>query len=160
MYSIRLGQVVLEFERALIRVPQKVGAPEGGADEWSEEWADRPQHIEVRQHRRHAVVVGLDGFGAQRGEHRVEMLEPPVHSLPAALAYLVAQAAASEGENELVRQTVDVAEFPCGQVLSLNWSALGYAPGGRQYCLLPHDLPAIGTGFLRLDWQGVTVRKA
>ena len=159
MYSVQLGRLVLEFERALIHVPQNAGGLDYDSGDWKDEWIDREQQIEVHQRRHHAMVMGLNGFGKQRGEHRVEVVEPGMTDLHATCDYLVAQAAISPTENELVRAAVEVTVFPCGQVLSLNWSALGYAPGGRQYCLLPHGLPAISTGFLRLDWKSVAVRR-
>jgi hypothetical protein len=156
MYSIQLGQVVLEFERALIHVP----CDAHDAGELTDVWIDAPQRIDIHRQWGHVKVIGLDGFGAQRGEHCVTVVEPALLTADAVKEYLVTQASRAAGEGELVRQVLECTEHACGQVFCLNWSALGYAPGGRQYCLLPHGRAAISTGFLRLDWDTVLVREA
>ncbi|WP_156116661.1 hypothetical protein [Massilia sp. 9096] len=51
-----------------------------------------------------------------------------------------------------------VAGYECGELVELSRSALGYAPGGISYFLLPHDLPCVDLRCLKLDWGSVIVQ--
>lgn len=153
MYSIRLGHTVLEFQRALIHAPHLLPHP-GTACLLP---GFLPQQIEVKQCRDHALVCGLDGFGRERGAHRVEVVTPGIVEADGVLDYLTRQANVAADELGLVRDAIECADYPCGRVFCLNLGALGFAPGGRRYCLLPHGMAAISTGFLCLDWKTVAV---
>nr|WKF61893.1 hypothetical protein HUO10_006425 [Paraburkholderia busanensis] len=59
----------------------------------------------------------------------------------------------------VAQESVHAMDFSWGTLVSLNWSELGYAPGGTEYCLLPNDGPAISIGHLRLDWTSVRFRE-
>jgi hypothetical protein len=60
-------------------------------------------------------------------------------------------------EESKIRQSIKVKNFNWGNVVSLRWSDLGYAPGGDENYLLPANGNAIALGFLRFNWEKLKI---
>ena len=154
MYSIQLGLRRLKFESALISIPRDLS---DSGDWMNSDFVDDIQKIEVIQRTGSAVVVGLSGFGAEKGKHVVETVFPPLQSKDKVISHIVSTGVKEQVQPDAVRAAVDIAEYPCGLVIALNWGKLGFAPGGRQYWILPFIGDAISLGFLRLNWPTVSI---
>lgn len=153
MYSIALGPLTLYFDAAMITVPSN-----GDYDWMNEEWIDVRQEIEVVQCGTSATVIGVTGRFAQKGPHVIEVLSPHIYAESEVVEHLLSKPDTSGISEDKVRGAIHTTLFPWGKLVSLDWSELGYAPGGTEYCLLPTGGPAISTGHLRLDWAGVRIR--
>ncbi|KHK55790.1 hypothetical protein PI87_12285 [Ralstonia sp. A12] len=154
MYSIDLGTLKLEFESARVMVPR-----DGVTYDWfNNDWIDTQQQIEIEQSDGSAMVTGLTGRFTQRGPYRVGIVTPRIDTEQGVIEYLQSKPPRSElATSEAVQAAVKSQDFHWGKLLSLDWTALGYAPGGTEYCLLPAGGPAISVDLLRLDWATVRV---
>ena len=153
MYSIALGLLTLDFGAALI------SAPSNGDYDWmNEDWSHIRQEIAVIQRETSAKVIGVTGRFAEKGPHVVEILLPHIFVENEVVEHLLAKTDSSGLGKTKLREAVRTTCFSWGKLVSLNWSKLGYAPGGTEYCILPIDGPAISMGFLRLDWAGLRIR--
>ncbi|GEM_PF-3691496 len=76
-----------------------------------------------------------------------------------AIAHLLSKAGKPELPRDFLRAAVHSQKFHWGKLLSLDWGALSYVPGGVEYCLLPAGGPAVSVGFLRLDWATVRLNR-
>ena len=133
MPIITLLTCQLEFENALISVPS-----DGSNWDWTcENWIDTPQQIEITQKRSCAVITGITGYGAEKGVHRISEITPPIRSLTVLINYLILKTLDTKVEESKIRQSIKVENFNWGNVVSLRWSDLGYAPGGDENYLLP-----------------------
>lgn len=115
------------------------------------------QEIEVIQRSGSALVVGLTGFGVEKGEHVVETVSPPLQTKDKVISHIVSVGLTEQVQPDAVRAALEIAEYPCGLVMALNWAKLGFAPGGHQYWILPFVGDAISLGFLRLNWPTVSI---
>lgn len=155
MYSINLGMLKLEFESALVRVPR-----DGVNYDWlNDDWIDTQQQIEIEQDDCSATVIGLTGRFAQKGPHSIRILTPLIETEEGVIAHLLGKADQPELPRDFLRAAVSSQAFHWGKLLSLDWGALSYAPGGVEYCLLPVGGPAVSVGFLRLDWATVRLSR-
>ncbi|UCJ18772.1 hypothetical protein K5Q02_10560 [Pseudomonas sp. MM211] len=153
MYSIDLGSLRISFAAALVSAPYS-----GINHDWlSEDWRDTSQELKIHQGERSATITGLTGFGAEKGQHVIHVIEPPIKTEHELLAYFLKKAEISKFPQEILLNAVSSLEYSWGKLVSLNWTALGYAPGGAEYCVLPTNFSAISLGFLRLDWPTVRV---
>jgi hypothetical protein len=153
MHSITVGSVEVSFESALISIPQ-----DGFDHDWlCDVWVDARQPINVMQADGWVTVIGLTGMATEKCPHVVCHLHPPAYTEEDVIEYFVSLAAAANTPREAANNAVVIVSYPWGKLISLNWSALGYAPGGSEYCMLPTDSCAISLGHLRLDWATVQV---
>ena len=154
MYSIDLGTPKLEFESALIMVPR-----DGVTYDWlNNDWVDTQQQIEIEQSDGSATVTGLTRSFPPRDPYLVRIVTPLINTEQGVIEYLQSQPIRSElATSDALRAAIKSQDFQWGKLLSLDWTALGYAPGGTEYCLLPAGGPAISVGLLRLDWATVRV---
>jgi hypothetical protein len=153
MYSITVGNVDLSFESALISVPR-----DGSDHDWlCNAWVDTCQDIDVIQANGYATVLGLTGWATEKGPHVVRLVEPLTDTEQAVVDYYVRLAFAVKVPREATLSAIQTVSYSWGKLISLNWGALGYAPGGCEYCILPFDSFAICLGHLRLDWAKVKV---
>lgn len=153
MYSIDLGSLRISFAAALVSAPCS-----GINHDWlNEEWRDTPQELKIHQGESSAKIMGLTGFGAEKGQHVIHVIEPPIKTEHELMAYFLKKAEISKFPQEILLNAINSLEYPWGKLVSLNWTVLGYAPGGTEYCVLPTNFSAISLGFLRLDWPTVRV---
>lgn len=153
MYSITLGPLTLDFDAALITVPNN-----GDYDWMNEEWGDIRQEIVILQGETSAKVIGVTGRFAEKGPHAVEIISPHIFIESEVVDHLLTKPDTSGLSETEVRGAVRTVRHSWGKLISLNWKELGYAPGGTEYCILPTGGPAISMGFLRLDWNGLRIR--
>ncbi|WP_155952615.1 hypothetical protein [Pseudomonas sp. URMO17WK12:I4] len=153
MYSIDLGSLRIYFAAALVSVPSS-----GVNHDWlSEEWKDTPQKLKIHQDETSVTITGLAGFGAGKGKHVIHVIEPLIKTEHELRAYFLKKAEISKLKQGVLLNAINSLEYPWGKLVSLNWTALGYAPGGAEYCILPANFSAISLGFLRLDWSTVRI---
>ncbi|SEI20717.1 hypothetical protein [Paraburkholderia hospita] len=155
MYSIALGPLTLDFDSAMIMVPSN-----GDYDWMNEDWIEVRQEIEVVQGETSATVIGLAGRFTQTGPHIIEIVSPRIFVESEVVEHLLSKHHTFGLSENTMRGAVHTMHFPWGKLVSLDWTKLGYAPGGVEYCLLPTDGPAISTGYLRLDWTSVRLRSS
>lgn len=154
MYSVDLGLVRLDFKAAVINVPRN-----GDYDWMNADWIDTQQEIEIVQLEQTATVFCATGRFAQVGPHLIEVLLPRLYTEKEVAAHLLSKPNTSRSPENMARDAVKVDRHSWGKLISMDWRAMGHAPGGIEYCLLPIDGPAISTGFLRLDWPSVEIHK-
>jgi hypothetical protein len=153
MYSIELRSVKICFASALISVPR-----DGSDYDWiNDEWVDIAQQIEIVQAGESATVYGLTGYGAEKGCHVIQVIDPPIYTEYELLEHLLKGAAVTKLPRETLLPAVAFASYPWGKLISLNWKTIGYAPGGVEHYMLPSDGSAIHLGFLRLNWPSVQI---
>ncbi|SKC93620.1 hypothetical protein SAMN05446935_6340 [Burkholderia sp. YR290] len=73
MYSIALGLLTLDFDAALITVPNN-----GDYDWMNGEWRNMRQEIVILQGETSAKVIGVTGRFAEKGPHTVEIISPHI----------------------------------------------------------------------------------
>lgn len=152
MYSVDLEILMLDFDTAMIKVPR-----DGNYDWMNEDWIETRQRIEIFQGERSATVLSSTGQFSPKGSHSIEILSPQMYTTEEVIAHLLAKPNPSGLPEGVIRKSVEIDHHSWGNLISLNWGALGYAPGGTEYCLLPDGSPAISIGFLRLDWKSVRI---
>lgn len=154
MHSITVGEVEVSFESALISVPR-----DGSDHDWlCNDWVDVRQTIDVIQADGWATVTGLTGIAPEKGTHVVRLLAPTAYTEHEVVDYFVRSATTSNVSREAIVEAVEINGHSWGRLISLNWSVLGYAPGGIEYCILPTNGCAITLGHLRLKWATVEIR--
>jgi hypothetical protein len=82
------------------------------------------------------------------------LLDVPVGSVVDLVSHLEKIYDATDRFSRAMRVT----GYEWGELVEINWSSVGFAPGGTSYFLLPHDLPCVDLRCLQLDWGSVTVQ--
>jgi hypothetical protein len=154
MHSITVGNLVLSFKSALISVPR-----DGSSYDWlCNDWVDMSQPIEITQTDLQTTVTGLIGTSTQKGPHIIRYLQPSACSEQQVIEWFARlYTSATSPSIEDINNAVMITSYPWGKLISLNWGALGYAPGGVEHCILPIKSCAVSLGCLRLDWTNLEV---
>ena len=148
-----LGNIVLEFDSALTSVPSN------GADwDWVvDSWDEVVQDIKIEQQDGFATIHGLTGNGPGKGENRVSVLLPEIKSEQDVFRYYENKLSGRHVEKSQINDAISTEEYSWGKVIALSWHRMGFAPGGTEYCMLPHEGPVISTGFIKLNWISVKI---
>ena len=114
------------------------------------------QNVEIAQN----VTEGTDTATAIKSQvtkpTNARLLDAPISSAIDLARYLETVHTGVTTKNFL--SAMLVVEYEWGKLVEVSWSALGFAPGGVSYFLLPHDLPCVDLWDLKLDWDSVTVQ--
>ncbi|WP_156401427.1 hypothetical protein [Duganella sp. Root1480D1] len=153
MHSIIIGPFEVRFEPALVSVPR-----DGTEYDWiCEDWVEVRHLLEIEQADGWATVIGLNGGPRDKKPHVVRPLSPTAFTEQEIVEYFIKSASTAYTSRDQIKNLISTTNYPWGKVVSLNWTALGYAPGGTEFCMLPNDGCAISLGHLALDWATVKV---
>lgn len=148
MHSITIGPFEVRFEPALVSVPR-----DGSEYDWlCDDWIEVPHLIKIEQADGWATVTGLNGGPTEKRRNVVRPLRPAALTESEIVDYFIQSALTEYCTREDIEKQIAVTNYQWGKLVSLNWTALGYAPGGTEYCMLPNDGVAISLDLLALEW--------
>jgi len=130
MYTFMIGAIQVTSSAATMCVP------------WHGDWLDD-------------VDAGTEHARPATGPHDARLLDAPVSDAAALARYLETVHTGVTAERFL--NAMRMRGYAWGELVALNWTALGFAPGGVSHFLLPHDLPCVDLGGLALDWSTLDV---
>ncbi|MEK8035053.1 hypothetical protein AACH06_29910 [Ideonella sp. DXS29W] len=150
MKVINVGKVQITFSSAVVTVTRRIE---------HRDWVDEggsyaPQEIEIIQAKDSATVVGLSGTQREMGPHQVRVVSAAVFT-PLDLARHFQDLHGVE--TEALLDAMFTTDYPWGKLVALNWSAMGYVPGGVTHVILPNGHPAVDLGALKLEWPSVEI---
>lgn len=153
MHSITIGEFDIRFEPALVSVPR-----DGTEYDWlCNDWVRVRHLIEIEQADGWATVTGMNGSPREKRAHVVRPLQPAALTEDKIVDHFIESALTAHTSVEEIISLIAITSYPWGRLVSLNWTALDYAPGGTEFCMLPNDGYAISLGLLALEWATVQV---
>ncbi|SFG78048.1 hypothetical protein SAMN05518865_11872 [Duganella sp. CF458] len=156
MHTITIGAFELSFEPALVSVPR-----DGSDYDWlCNDWIGVRHLIKIEQADGWATVTGLNGGPTEKRRHVIRPLLPTALTDSEIVDHFVQSALTEYRTREDIEKQIAITNYPWGNLVSLNWTSHGYAPGGTEYCMLLNEGIAISLGLLALDWSTIKISSA